>query len=209
MGLLEEPFARLLEELSSGRPTPGGGAAAALSGAVAAALVEMVAVLTLGKEGYEAVRGEMEQIQTEAEGLLSRLAELIEADATAFEGVMAAYRLPKGDPARRREIEEALKRACAVPLETAEQCLQVLELAEVVASRGNKSAASDAGSAGILAAAGLESALLNVRTNLKSIKDEGFRRGCERQAEELAASGRRLKERILEVMEVRQGRSAG
>jgi formiminotetrahydrofolate cyclodeaminase len=206
MSLLEEPLARFLEELSSDEPMPGGGAVAALAGALAAGLVAMVANLTLGKKGYEAVQKEMKKTLEEAEELRERLAGLVEADTAAFKGVMAAYRLPKNDPARPQAIEEALKTACTVPLETAERCLRALELAEVVAVRGNKNAVTDAGAAAAMAYSGLETALLNVAINLQAIKDEGFKREYRRRGDKLAATGKELKERTLHLVQERMGK---
>lgn len=193
----EKSLAELLEELSSGEPTPGGGAVAALAGSLAASLVSMVANLTCGKRGYEDVKEEMERSLEEAQELRDRLAGLSAQDVAAFNGVMAAYRLPKVDPARPQRIEEALEEACAVPLEVAECCLRVLELSEIVAARGNRNAVSDAGAAAVMAGAGLEIALLNVEANLQSMEDERFKKEQERRREELAAAGAHLRERAL------------
>lgn len=197
MALIDRSLAQLLGELSRGSPTPGGGSAAALAGSLAAALVAMVCELTLGKRGYEAVEEEMRRTLARAALLRDELAELIEQDVQAFDGVMAAYRLPEGERGRAKAIESALKRASEVPLATAERCLEVLELAELAAAKGNKSALSDAGAAGWLARAGLETALLNVAANLSSIEDETFRREGERRQEELALRGRACHERLL------------
>jgi len=193
----EERLGRFLEELSSAEPTPGGGAAAALAGSLAASLVAMVAGLTIGKRGYEEVESTMREVRAEAVELRDRLMELVELDIAAFDRVMAAYKLPKDDPARRQRIEEALQGACEIPREVAERSLRVLELAQTVAEYGNKSAVSDAGAAVALAAAGLEVALLNVAINLGSIEDGGFKKEYERCRGELAAAGTRLKEEAL------------
>lgn len=203
MRLLEEPLKLFLEELSSGSPTPGGGAVAALAGALAAALTIMVASLTKGKRGYEAAQPEMERVSREAEELRERLARLVEADIAAFESVMSAYRLPKGDPTRPLRIEEALKRASLVPLETAEGCLRILELAKIVAARGKREAVTDVGAAVALAYAGLGSALLNVTANLRAIGDEAFSRDYRHRAAESAMAGKRLKEEALNLVQER------
>lgn len=199
----EEPLAQFLETLSSGSPAPGGGAAAALAGALGASLVSMVANLTVGRRGYAAVESAMRQVQKEAVELRDRLSELLAEDIAAFNAVMAAYKLPTNEPTRCRRIEEALKGACEVPLETAVHCLRALESAEIVAKEGNKNAASDAAAAAALAEAGLEIALLNVVANLRSIEDEGFKGECERRRRELAAAGAGLKERTLEAVQRR------
>jgi len=203
--MIEKPLAQFLVELSSSSPVPGGGAVAALAGSLAASLVSMVANLTCGKRGYEGVESEMHEVQAAAEELRDRLTELIEEDIAAFKAVMAAYRLPKEGPTRPGEIEEALKRACAVPDETAEHCMKTLELAGIVAERGNRNAVSDAGAAAALAAAGLEVALLNVEINLRSIGDEGFKREYQRRQEELAAAGAQLKGQALDLVQERLG----
>ncbi len=198
MTYLEEPLRHFLEELSAGSPTPGGGAAAALAGSLAASLVAMVANLTAGKRGYEDVEISMGEVLTEALELRHQLGKLVEQDIAAFNGVMAAYRLPKDDPQRLQEIEEALQRASAVPLEVAKLCFETLKLSEIVAEHGNKNAVSDAGAATTMAAAGLEVALLNVEVNLQSIGDERSREEWQRRQEELAVAGRQAKERTLE-----------
>lgn len=206
MSLLQESLEQFLEKLSSGSPTPGGGAAAALAGALAAGLVAMVAGLTLGKRDYEEHEGEMRSALEEARALRDRLAGLIEEDIAAFNNVIAASRLPKGDPSRPGALEAALKRACAVPLETAERCLRALELSKLVAAKGKKNATSDAGAAAILAAAGLEAALLNVEVNLRAMKDEEFTCECRARAKGLAAAGEMVKTSALAAA---RGRSIG
>lgn len=198
MTYLEEPLRQFLKELSAGSPTPGGGAAAALAGSLAASLVSMVADLTAGKRGYENVGISMGEILKEAVELRHQLGKLVEQDIAAFNGVMAAYKLSKDDPQRPREIEEALQRACAVPLEVAKLCLETLKLSQIVAEQGNKNAVSDAGAAALMASAGLEIALLNIEVNLRSIGDERSVEEWQKRQEELCAAGAQLKERILE-----------
>jgi len=196
---------QFLEELSSAKPTPGGGAVAALAGSLAAALVAMVASLTTGKRGA-GVESTMRKVRAEAQELRDRLAELIDQDVAAFNRVMAAYKLPQDDPAaRRQEIEEALQGACEIPREVAERCLRVLELSKIVAEDGNKNAVSDAGATAALAAAGLEVALLNIEINLQSIRDEAFKEEHQQRQEELAAAGARLREEALGLARGRLG----
>ncbi|MFQ6033853.1 MAG: cyclodeaminase/cyclohydrolase family protein [Candidatus Bipolaricaulia bacterium] len=195
--MTEKTLDAFLEELSSAEPTPGGGAAAALVGSLAASLVAMVAGLTIGKRGYEGVESTMREVRAEAVELRDRLAELVELDIAAFDRVMAAYKLPKDDPARRQRVEEALQGACEIPREVAERSLRVLGLSKTVAEHGKGSAASDAGAAATLAAAGLEVALLNVAINLQSLEDGRFKREYGKIREELAAAGARLKGEAL------------
>lgn len=167
-----------LDQLASAAPTPGGGAAAALTGAQGAALVSMVCNLTVGKPKFADVEADMRQVLERSEALRSRLLALADEDATAFGRVSEAYRLPKETPeqkaTRRAAIQEALKGAEAVPMQVMEACLDVMRLAVTAAAKGNPNVVSDAAVAGILAHAGLLSAADNVRINLKFIKDEAF-----------------------------------
>lgn len=164
-----------LKALADGTPTPGGGSAAAYAAAMAAALVAMVARLTVGKKKYAAVEGEMHAILEQAEALRVELTRAVEEDAAAYEAVMAAFRLPKTTPeeetSRAQEIESATQRAAQVPILVAERCVKLLELISQVVAHGNQNAISDAGTAGALAAAALSGAGLNVRTNVASLKD--------------------------------------
>lgn len=160
-----------LTKLGSKDPTPGGGASAAVVGAIAASLVEMVSSLTIGKKGYEKVDGRMKEIKYKSQGIKTNLLSLADEDCLAFEKVLEAFRTPKEEANREEKIQEALKEATAVPLKTAEHSFQIMALAEEVAKAGNKSAFSDAQSAFYFAKAAIASALENVNINLSSIKD--------------------------------------
>lgn len=167
-----------LAALASGEPTPGGGSAAALAGALGAALAAMVARLTTGRPRYSAVEAEMQAMIGEAETLRERLTGLVAEDAEAYQRVMAAYRLPKDTPAaqaaRQAAIQTALRGASQTPLHTVAACRDVLQLAERTAALGNPNARTDACVAALLAHAGLQGAALNVRVNLADIEDKTF-----------------------------------
>jgi glutamate formiminotransferase/formiminotetrahydrofolate cyclodeaminase len=167
------PIAALFEEVAAGTPTPGGGTVAAFVGALAGCLATMVANLTLGKKKYAAAEEAMRQLKRDAEGLRARLLSLARRDSEAFEAVLQARRLPQGTPEetadRDRAVAAANLEAARVPLATAEACREVLDLAEVAARMGNTNCVTDAGTAGLLAAAAAEGALLNVEINLKSL----------------------------------------
>lgn len=162
-----------LDALASATPTPGGGSAAAHTGAVGAALVAMVSRLTMGKKKYEAVKERMWEILEHAERLRVELLQDVEADAQAFDAVMAAFKLPKDDPeqeaARNEAIQAATLTAAQAPLQSAEHCLQVQEFAVELAQTANLNAISDAASAATLAHAALTCAAYNVRINLNSL----------------------------------------
>jgi methenyltetrahydrofolate cyclohydrolase len=164
-----------LDALASGAPTPGGGGAAALSGAMAAALVSMVCNLTIGKKRYADAEAEMRAIVDRSETLRAELTQLAEDDVAAFNRLSAAYKLPRvteADVAIRRDaIQESLKRATETPLRTARAAAAILPLCQPVAERGNQAAVSDVGVAVLLAEAAIRSALLNVEINTRTLED--------------------------------------
>ncbi len=164
-----------LDELAAVTATPGGGAAAAYAGAMSAALVSMVARLTLGKKKYAQVEAQMQTVLETAERLRASLTAAVQADSDAFEAVMAAFRLPKQTPeeaaARTAAVETAYLHAGEVPLRVARDAVAALGLAAIVAEHGNRNALSDAGSAASLARAAFEGAALNVRANAGEVQD--------------------------------------
>jgi glutamate formiminotransferase/formiminotetrahydrofolate cyclodeaminase len=165
----------LLERLAAGTPAPGGGSAAAFTGAMAAALVGMVGRLTSGKKKYADVQARIDSIIAEADSLRAILQPAVEDDARAFEAVMVALRKPKDTEAQAAErqaaVEQATHRAAQVPLASAQAATRALELAAEVARIGNTNALSDAASAAWLARACLKAAALNVRVNARSMSD--------------------------------------
>jgi len=169
-----EKYSVILDSLASADPTPGGGTAAALAGAMAASLVEMVANLTVNRKKYASVQGEMEAARGIAEDLRASLLALAEEDALAYQAVMAAHKLPKSTEdevaIRKAASEKAICLAADVPLRTAKAALAVLEQAKMVADMGNQNALTDAGVAGLMAVAALRGALYNVRINLTSLE---------------------------------------
>ncbi len=170
-----ERIEAFLEALASEAPTPGGGAVAGLAGAMGAALIEMVANLTLGRDGYEDVAERMGAILAEARAARAGLLELAERDAAAFEGVMAALRMPRGTERERAARAEAIRRgyeeAAAVPLETAERAVALMELAHEVTRKGNRHAASDGLSAAVMLHAAAACATANVEIDAASLRE--------------------------------------
>lgn len=182
-GLAEEqaPAPNFLDELASGKTTPGGGSAAAFTAAEAAALVAMVARTTVGKKKYAAVEEQMSALIGQAEALRAELTEAVTEDAAAFEGFVSAFRLPKETPEQQAERSAAIQRAtlnaAAVPLHVAGKTAQVASLAVEAASLGNLNAISDAATAFALARGALTGAGLNVRTNLNGLDDASLGAG--------------------------------
>ncbi|MEW6769791.1 MAG: cyclodeaminase/cyclohydrolase family protein [Bacillota bacterium] len=195
---------QFLREAASSAPTPGGGSTAALCGALGAAMVSMVANLTIGKEKYQAVEPEMKAMVERTSELLGRFEELVAADIEAFSGFMAVFRMPKDTEEqkaeRSRRMQEALVRATDTPLAIAGACLEVLEMAEQAALKGNKGAVSDAGVAAYLAEAALNAALLNVDINIPSIKDAAYVEKALSQRRELVRQAAAAKERAVQVV---------
>ena len=164
-----------LDALATGTATPGGGSAAAYAGAAGAALVAMVARLTVGKKKYAEVEERMQAIITQAENLRNQLTAGVQQDSAAYEQVMAAFKLPKDtheqQSIRSQQIQAATLTATQVPLLTAKLAVQVMELALEIIQHGNINALSDGGSASALARAALTGAALNVHINVKSLED--------------------------------------
>jgi glutamate formiminotransferase/formiminotetrahydrofolate cyclodeaminase len=164
-----------LEELAEGTPAPGGGSAAAYAAAMGAALVGMVARLTIGKKKYAGVEDRMRALAAQADEQRASLAAAVERDAQAFEGVLAAARMPKASEAetalRQIALDQATIQAATIPLEVARRALQVIELAAEAAETGNVNAISDALSAAALAHAGLRAAAANVRINAAAMRE--------------------------------------
>ena len=193
----------LLDLTASDAPAPGGGAIAALSGAYGAALAAMVGNLTLGKKGYEDVQTEMAETKDKATDLSKRLLAAMDEDACSFNGYMAALALPKGteeDKATRHgAMQAALKSASLVPLNTARMAAEVFPLAEAAVKHGNKNAITDGLVAAMMARTAVLGALLNVKINLGSIRDEAFVQKLKAECDALQAEALAAEQRILDL----------
>lgn len=196
-----------LDQLATPSPAPGGGSAAALSGALGAALLAMVCRLTVGRRNYEQVSTELEAIIPRVEEKRRLLLKLIDADATAYARVIAKYQLPKDTEEQKavrvREVQGALKEAADVPLQIAVACASVLDMVLPVAAKGNKNAESDAGAAALLAEAGLRAAAMNVEINLTLIKDQAYVKEMRNRLEPLTRGRAEQKESIVQVVQSR------
>lgn len=168
---MEKNVDKFLAELASSAPTPGGGGAAALCGALGIALGNMVGNLTQGKKKYADVQEDIAELNAKAEALRAGFVALVDADAEAFAPLSRAYSIPKDDPARDEIMEPALLRAAEAPLEIMRKCAEALELISGYAAKGSALAISDAGCAAALCGAAMEAAALNVKINTKSMKN--------------------------------------
>lgn len=187
--LTELTVQEFINELSSNSPAPGGGSVAALAGSMGAALTAMVCRLTVGKKKYADVQNEMESTLREAEELRGEFLRLVDEDTAAFNEVMAAFGLSKETPEKQERrtaaIQVATKKATLVPLNLMMLTEKAVALAKIVAEKGNKNSASDAGVAALMLQAACSGAALNVRINLGSLKDESFARETTGQMKEI------------------------
>jgi formiminotetrahydrofolate cyclodeaminase len=182
-----------LSELASASPTPGGGGAAALTAAISAALISMVCNLTIGKRGYTEHEDKLREVLREADGLRARALGLADADARAFEALMATYKLARDTDeekqARAKAIQAALADAADVPLRIAELAAAAARLARDIADRSNVNVLSDVAVAAVTAGAALDAAIVNVEVNLAAIEDSALRDRLAGQLATLSAAG--------------------
>lgn len=190
-----------LEKAAAGTAVPGGGSVAALNAALAAGLTAMVANLTIGKKGYEAVAEEMNDIANKTTELREKLTAAIDRDAEAYSAVMAAFKLPRATnqekKLRKLAIQTAFKHAALVPMEVANQAVKVLDLAGRAVAGGNKNAVTDGLVAAMNARTAALAALYNVKINLGSIDDDEFVKKLTRKINDLEQQAREKEKEIL------------
>ena len=193
-----------LSELASSSPAPGGGSVAALAGGLGAALSSMVCNLTIGKEKYVEVQDEIKSILKKSEKLRNELTKLIDDDTEAFNDVMKAFKMPKDTEEQKKKRSQAIqagyKTAANVPLNTARACEKILDLSMIVARKGNQNSITDSAVSALMAQAGVESAILNVKINLSSIKDEEFIKKISTELDNLQNNSNKKTEEILRIV---------
>lgn len=204
MMLTDKTVRDLLAAFASPAPTPGGGSASALTSAIGASLLMMVASLPKTRSGSEEDRKALAAAATTLAGLQAQLTEAIDLDAAAYDQVVAAYKLSKGTPAdqeaRTIAIQRALRSATDVPLGVMRLSSLTLKEALTVASHGHRAAASDVGVAIALLSAGLDGARLNVEINQVSLSDTGFVEALKEEAERLAREGAQTAEAARDLL---------
>lgn len=182
--------------LASNAPAPGGGSVAALSGVLGADLIAMVCNLSIGKAGQEAHTDLLTAVLAKAQALSKGLLDRVDGDTEAFNGVMAAFKLPKATDEEKKEraaaIQDGYKEAIQSPLGIARECVEVLKLAETLLGKSNTNALSDLGVSAQQAFAGLEGAIMNVKINLPSIKDGDFVTATNSEIASLLEEGGRI-----------------
>jgi glutamate formiminotransferase/formiminotetrahydrofolate cyclodeaminase len=200
-------FEELVDALASDAPTPGGGTAAALAGAMGASLAEMVAALTVAKDKYAASHAAVRPIGEAAARTRQRLLELAQEDSDSYDAVVAARRLPKGTDEekaeRSRRMAETNRLAAEVPMRTAREAGGLLASISELAEKGNPNATSDAGAAALLLEAAVQGALLNVAINLSGADDSRFAAQMTEESERVAREATRTRERVLAIVRKR------
>ncbi len=205
---IDKSIREYVEETASGAPTPGGGSVSAVAASLGAALTSMVYNLTEGKKAYKELeekdRKEMDDNFQEIKEKIEKLNYFVDEDTKAFDDVMKAFKMPKETEEEKEKRSEAIqlgyKKALELPLDCARVCLEVLELQDAFARNGNVNAITDVGVGALLAYTGLEGALLNVSINLNSIKDDEYREGKRKEAEEVLNKGKELKEELMKTV---------
>ncbi|WP_129600232.1 cyclodeaminase/cyclohydrolase family protein [Anaerophilus nitritogenes] len=187
--LADKNLKEFLDETASNAPVPGGGSIAALSGAVGAALTEMVANLTIGKKKYIDVEEIMKEVAQKSKEYRDDFIKDIDEDADSFHEVMKAFKLPKEtdeEKQKRNEaIEENTKKAAQVPLKVAQNAYQMMQVIESVIDQGNKNAITDGAVAAMMARTAVLSALYNVKINLGGINDQAFVEKLSKEVKEI------------------------
>lgn len=194
-----------LDELANDSPTPGGGAASALAGAMGAALMSMVSGLTINRKKYAPVRDEMKTIHTRTEAIRQEMTNLAQLDAYVFDRVMAAYRMPRKTETQRSvrtaSIQNTLMDATQVPLKVAVQAAELFDYAPTLAEKGNQNGIGDLGVGLLLADNALHSALNNIQINLNLIQDDTFKEGIQARVAEIVAGRDEIKKQVLAQVE--------
>ncbi len=198
MAYIDNTVKEFTEVLASPAPTPGGGGASALIGAIGIGLGDMVGELTVGKKKYADVEEEIKALMAEAQSVREEFLRLIDADAEAFAPLAKAYGIPKDDPDRDRIMEEALRVGCSVPMDILRTCGRALDIIAVFAAKGSRLAVSDAGCGAVAVKAAMQAASLNVFINTKSMKDREYALALEREADALLAKYTAEADRIFD-----------
>jgi formiminotetrahydrofolate cyclodeaminase len=197
---------KFLEKTAEGTAVPGGGSIAALNAALSASLSEMVANLTIGKKGYEAVQKEMKEIRKTASKLRIKLVKDIDRDAAAYNEVMKAFKMPKNtenqQDRRNKAIQSGLKNASLVPLSVARDTFSIMDLTAKVIRKGNKNAVTDGVVAALAARAAVLGALYNVKTNLNFIEDHQFRKEMTKEVKSMESRVVRKEKEILSHVDI-------
>lgn len=192
---LDSSLKEFIKDTSSKTPVPGGGSVAALVGALGASLLCMVANFTIGKKKYKDVEKEVKDILLQVEDVKTELSKLVEEDIKDY------LKFSNRDRNNESASQKILREITLTPLKTAEYSLKVIKLARRLLGKSNPYLISDIGVGVLLAEAALRSAAFNVNINLKSIKDEKFKKEKKDILLAILFKGRKMKEELIEEIE--------
>ena len=200
MHTADQTCGAFLDALASRAPTPGGGGASALAGALGAALCTMVGNYTVGKKKYAAVEEDVKALMARAEDIRGRLLAQVDADAAAFEPLSRAYAIPKDDPDREAVMEQCLRGAAAAPMEILRLSCEAIDLHREMLDKGSVMMLSDVGTGAVLCWGALYGAWLNVKVNTKSMADRAYAGAMNREADQLVNQYRKIAEQVYEAV---------
>lgn len=186
-----------VEMLASSTPSPGGGGAAALVGAIGTALGHMASNLTVGKKKYADVQQQILELNQKFMLLEKQLLDQVEADEKGFLPLAAAYKLPKDAPGYDRFMDEATLEACQIPLKIMELCCEALDNIALVAEKGSRLAVSDAGSGAVCCKAAMQAASLTIFINTKSLRNRSAARAIDQKVWQMLDDYGTLADRIF------------
>lgn len=202
--LVDLTVKEFLNKVAGNDPVPGGGSVAALNGALASALSAMVTGLSIGKKGYEVSEEELQRAQILAIRLRNHFVALIDQDSEAYNEVFACFKLPKTTDEekaiRSAAIQEATKHAALIPMEVAREALELMPVIADIARLGNRNAITDACVAMMSARSAVLGALLNVRINLKSLKDKDFANSLQAEADTIEQAANQKEKELLDAV---------
>ena len=200
MHTADQTCGAFLDALASKAPTPGGGGASALAGALGAALCTMVGNYTVGKKKYADVEEDVKALMAKAEDIRARLLAQVDADAAAFEPLSRAYAIPKDDPTRGEVMEQCLRDAAAAPMAILRLCCQAIDLHREMLDKGSVMMLSDVGTGVVLCWGALYGAALNVKVNTKSMADWAYAEAMNNQVDELVNRYWKVAEQVYEAV---------
>ena len=200
MHTADQTCGAFLDALASRAPTPGGGGASALAGALGTALCTMVGNYTVGKKKYAAVEEDVKALMARAEDIRGRLLAQVDADAAAFEPLSRAYAIPKDDPDREAVMEQCLRGAAAAPMEILRLSCEAIDLHREMLDKGSVMMLSDVGTGAVLCWGALYGAWLNVKVNTKSMADRAYAGAMNREADQLVNQYWKIAERVYEAV---------
>ena len=200
MHTADQTCGAFLDALASKAPTPGGGGASALAGALGAALCTMVGNYTVGKKKYADVEEDVKALMARAEDIRARLLAQVDADAAAFEPLSRAYAIPKDDPTRGEVMEQCLRDAAAAPMAILRLCCQAIDLHREMLDKGSVMMLSDVGTGVVLCWGALYGAALNVKVNTKSMADRAYAEAMNNQVDELVNRYWKVAEQVYEAV---------